>query len=54
MRRIRTVFYKRNNHIEREAFDQRMLKLLDVRFKKKDCSSFQRRSPQGLRRRAAA
>jgi hypothetical protein len=54
MRRVRTVFYKRNDQIEREAFDRKMLTLLDSRFKKKDCSSSQRQSPQRLRPPAAA
>jgi hypothetical protein len=54
MRRIRTVFYRRNDRIERDVFDRRMLTLLDGRFKKKDSSSFQEQSPHGLRRQAAA
>src|SRR6266702_3126294 len=29
MKRIRTVFYKRNDHIERDTFDSKMLALLD-------------------------
>jgi len=54
MRRVRTVFYKRNDHIQRDTFDRRMLALLDSRFKKKDCSSSQRQSPQRLKPPAAA
>lgn len=54
MKRVRTIFYKRNDHIERDTFDRRLLSLLDSRFKKKDCSSSQRQSPQSLRRPAAA
>jgi hypothetical protein len=54
MKRIRTVFYKRNDHIQRDTFDRKMLALLDAKFKKKDCSSFQRRSQRKLRHRDAA
>jgi len=54
MRRIRTVFYRRNDRIERDVFDRRMLTLLDGKFKKKDFSSSQKQSPHGLRRQAAA
>jgi hypothetical protein len=54
MKRIRTVFYKRNDRIQRENFDPRMLTLLDSRFKKKDCCIFQRQSPRKLRPPAAA
>jgi hypothetical protein len=54
MRRVRTVFYRRNDQIERDAFDRKMLTLLDGRFKKKDYSSSQRQSPQRLRHPAAA
>jgi|SRR5271169_1143375 len=54
MRRIRTIFYKRNDHVQRDAFDRRMLALLDNRFKKKDCASSQRQSPQELKPPAAA
>jgi hypothetical protein len=35
MKRIRTVFYKRNDHIQREPFERQMLGLLDNKFKKK-------------------
>src|SRR5437867_12573319 len=54
MRRIRTVFYKRNDHIQRDTFDRRLLAPLDGRFKKKDCSSAQRQSTQRLKPAAAA
>jgi len=54
MRRIRTVFYKRNDFVDRESFDRRMLMLLDSRFKKKDSASSQKRSRKKLRLRAAA
>ena len=54
MRRVRTIFYKRNDHVERAAFDRRLLSLLDTKFKKKDCSSLQRQSPRRLRLQAAA
>jgi hypothetical protein len=54
MKRIRTVFYKRNNHIQRDTFDRKTLTLLDNKFKKKDCSSSQRRSQNELKTRAAA
>jgi hypothetical protein len=54
MKRLRTVFYKRNDHVERDTFDRRMLALLDSRFKTKDCSSFQEQSPKRLKPPAAA
>lgn len=54
MRRVRTVFYRRNDHIRRDTFDEKMLALLDSRFKKKGSSSSQKRSPQRLRPPAAA
>ncbi|HEV2378908.1 MAG TPA: hypothetical protein VG206_03820 [Terriglobia bacterium] len=54
MKRIRTIFYKRNNHIERDKFDRKMLTLLDSKFKKKDYSSCQRQSPKELKPPAAA
>lgn len=49
MKRIRTVFYKRNDQIDRERFDPKMLALLDSRFKKKDCSSSQEQSQKRLK-----
>jgi len=52
MKRIRTVFYKRNSHTQREPFERRILTLLDTKFKKKDYSSPQRQSPQELKLRA--
>jgi hypothetical protein len=52
MKRIRTVFYKRNSHIQRDASDRRILTLLDSKFKKEDCSSSQRQSQQELKFRA--
>ncbi len=54
MKRIRTVFYRRNDRIQRETFDSRMLTLLDSRFKKKDCYTCQRQSPKKLKLLAAA
>jgi hypothetical protein len=54
MRRIRTIFYKRNNQVQRDTFDPKMLALLDSRFKKKDCSMSQKQSPQRLKPPAAA
>ena len=54
MKRIRTAFYKRNDHIQRDAFDRKMLTLLDSKFKKKDCSSSQRQSHKRLKPPAAA
>lgn len=54
MNRIRTVFYKRNTQIRREVFNQKVLTLLDSKFKKKDYSSSQRQSPQELKLRANA
>src|SRR5579863_7114662 len=49
MRRVRTVFYKRNEVTDRNAFDRRMLTLLDAKFKKKIYCSSPRQSQQGLR-----
>lgn len=33
MKRIRTVFYRHNDPIERDSFDRKMLTLLDSKFK---------------------
>jgi len=49
MKRIRTVFYKRNGHIRRDAFDRKMLALLDSKFKKKDYFSSHGQSQKGLK-----
>lgn len=49
MKRLRTSFYKRNNHLQRDTFERRLLTLLDKKFKKKGCSSSQGRSQQKLR-----
>lgn len=54
MKRIRTIFYKRNDKVERDTFDRKMLSLLDRKFKKKHCCSSQRPSQRGLRFPAAA
>jgi hypothetical protein len=54
MKRIRTAFYRRNDHIQRETFERKLLTALDSRFKKKDYSSSQRRSRKELRPPAAA
>jgi hypothetical protein len=54
MKRIRTVFYKRNDRVQRDTFDSRMLALLDNKFKKKDYFSFHERSQKELRPRAVA
>jgi hypothetical protein len=54
MKRVRTVFYKRNDHVQRDTFDRKMLALLDTRFKKKGCSSSQRQSPRELKSLATA
>ena len=54
MKRVRTVFYRRNDRIDRATFEGKLLAVLDSRFKKKDCSSSQKRSPRELRPRAAA
>jgi hypothetical protein len=54
MRRIRTAFYRRNDHVHRETFERRLLTVLDGRFKKKDSSSSQTRSRKGLKPQAAA
>jgi len=54
MKRIRTVFYKRNDHVQRDTFDRKMLTLLDSKFKKKDSSSSQKQSQKELKPPAAA
>jgi len=54
MRRVRTVFYKRNNHLQRNVFERKILTLLDGRFKKKDSSSSQARSQKELKPPVAA
>lgn len=54
MKRIRTVFYKRNDRIQRDAFERQMLSLLDNKFKKKDYSSPQRQSQKELKLPVAA
>jgi hypothetical protein len=54
MKRVRTIFYKRNEQIERASFDRRLLTLLDSKFKKKVCGSSQKQSPQRLRLPGAA
>ena len=54
MKRIRTAFYRRNDHIQRGTFENKLLTALDSRFKKKDCSSSQRRSQKELKSPAAA
>jgi hypothetical protein len=54
MKRIRTIFYRRNSQIERDSFDVKMLSLLDAKFKKKDCSSHQRQSQIKLKHPDAA
>lgn len=47
MKRIRTIFYKRNDITERETFDEKMLTLLDSRFKKKTSPRPERRRRKG-------
>jgi hypothetical protein len=54
MKRMRTGFYRQNEHIKRPAFERRILTLLDNKFKKKDFSSCQTQSPRNLRHRAIA
>jgi hypothetical protein len=54
MKRIRTVFYKRNNQLQRSTFERKILTFLDSRFKKKDHSSSQRQSPKELKHPAIA
>lgn len=54
MRRIRTAFYRRNDHVQRDTFESKLLTVLDGRFKKKDCSTSQRPSQKELKRPAAA
>jgi hypothetical protein len=54
MKRIRTMFFRRNDQIQRDIFERKMLTVLDGRFKKKDCSSSQRPSQKELKPPAAA
>jgi hypothetical protein len=54
MRRIRTIFYRRNNQLERDSFERKVLGLLDTRFKKKDQNSSHAASQKELKRRATA
>jgi hypothetical protein len=54
MKRVRTVFYKTNDRIQRAAFERKILTLLDNKFKKKDQLPFQRPSQQKLNNRAPA
>ena len=53
MKRIRTAFYRRNDHVHRDTFERRLLTVLDGRFKKKDSSSSQTRSRKELKAQAA-
>lgn len=48
MRRVRTVFYRRNAHTQRARFERKLLTLLDTRFKKKALFTFPRRSLRKL------
>jgi len=52
MKRVRTVFYKTNERIQRAAFERKILTLLDNKFKKKDHLPFQKPSQQKLNSRA--
>jgi hypothetical protein len=54
MKRVRTVFYKRNELADRNAFDRKMLTRLDAKFKKKVYRSSPRQSQQRLRFAAVA
>ena len=54
MRRIRTVFYKRNTRLQRDEFERKVLGLLDSKFKKKGYRGLPPASPQALRWRADA
>ena len=54
MRHIRTAFYRRNDCIDRAAFEGKLLAVLDGKFKKKGCSSSQKRSQKELKPPAAA
>jgi|ERR1035437_943574 hypothetical protein len=54
MKRIRTAFYRRNDHIQRSTFESKLLTALDSRFKKKDCFTRQRRSQKELKPPAVA
>jgi hypothetical protein len=49
MKRVRTAFYRRNDRVDRTTFEGKLLAVLDSRFKKKDCSSSQKRSQKELK-----
>jgi hypothetical protein len=53
MKQLRTTFYRKNEQIRREAFEKKILSLLDREFKKKEYSSSQKQSPQELKLRAS-
>lgn len=36
-KRIRTAFYRSNSQVQRPVFERELVKLLDSKFKKKDC-----------------
>jgi hypothetical protein len=48
MRRIRTVFYKRNT-VSRAKFEKKLLQALDAKFKKKDFTPSLKRSSKELK-----
>lgn len=54
MKQLRTAFYRRNERVQRAAFEKKILTLLDNEFKKKESSSSQRRSRPELKLRASA
>jgi len=49
MRRMRTVFYKRNSTVSRAKFEKKILQALDTKFKKKDFIPSLRRSSKELK-----
>ena len=53
MKQLRTTFYRKNQQIRREAFEKKILILLDREFKKKESFSSRKQSPQELKLRAS-
>jgi hypothetical protein len=49
MKRMRTVFYKRNSHSPRAQFEKKLLQMLDSKFKKKDYAPSPKKSSRELR-----
>jgi len=53
MKRMRTVFYKRNGQSPRAPFEKKLLQMLDSKFKKKECAQSPKKSSKELRLQAS-